>query len=472
MTSSISRRHLLSGTAAAGLGIAITGNVAAVAGTRASEGYGELVDDPDGLLSLPAGFSYTLVARTGVTTTTDGAKTASDPDGTGVFALGGGWALVNNHEIGRTIAQPPGPEAFGVPPLAGLTYDPGNRGGTSTIEVDADGNRIAEYVSLAGTSTNCAGGKSPWGTWLTCEETEDRSGRVRQKDHGYVFEVDPSSQAANVGKSPVPLKFLGRFAHEAVSIDPETTVIYETEDADEPNGLFYRWVPPEGFAPGKDALRTLALDSGGDTAGRLQAMSCYRGSTHVPDLSAATTPGTRYTVQWIDVPDRDAATVSLRSQFTDDQVTRGRKLEGTWWGDGGAYFVSSFARTSDGSLHEHDGQIWLYDPATEIGHAADHLRRQPRPRRRLRQLRRTRQHHRVAVRRGDHRRERPGHPAPGRASPTRARPIRIARNDLNESEFTGPCFSDDGKILFACIQSPGHVFAITGPWRRPSNADT
>ena len=471
MTSSISRRHLLSGTAAAGLGIAITGNVAAVAGTRASEGYGELVDDPDGLLSLPAGFSYTLVARTGVTTTTDGAKTASDPDGTGVFALGGGWALVNNHEIGRTIAQPPGPEAFGVPPLAGLTYDPGNRGGTSTIEVDADGNRIAEYVSLAGTSTNCAGGKSPWGTWLTCEETEDRSGRVRQKDHGYVFEVDPSSQAANVGKSPVPLKFLGRFAHEAVSIDPETTVIYETEDADEPNGLFYRWVPPEGFTPGKDALRTLALDSGGDTAGRLQAMSCYRGSTHVPDLSAATTPGTRYTVQWIDVPDRDAATVSLRSQFTDNQVTRGRKLEGTWWGDGGAYIVSSFARTSDGSLHEHDGQIWLYDPATEsvtlqtiFGvnldpavdsdsyDGPDNITVSP-------------YGGVIIAENGQGIQHLVGVTEQGKTYP-------IARNDLNESEFTGPCFSDDGKILFACIQSPGHVFAITGPWRRPSNADT
>ena len=471
MTSSISRRHLLSGTAAAGLGIAITGNVAAVAGTRASEGYGELVDDPDGLLSLPAGFSYTLVARTGVTTTTDGAKTASDPDGTGVFALGGGWALVNNHEIGRTIAQPPGPEAFGVPPLAGLTYDPGNRGGTSTIEVDADGNRITEYVSLAGTSTNCAGGKSPWGTWLTCEETEDRSGRVRQKDHGYVFEVDPSSQAANVGKSPVPLKFLGRFAHEAVSIDPETTVIYETEDADEPNGLFYRWVPPEGFTPGKDALRTLALDSGGDTAGRLQAMSCYRGSTHVPDLSAATTPGTRYTVQWIDVPDRDAATVSLRSQFTDEQVTRGRKLEGTWWGDGGAYIVSSFARTSDGSLHEHDGQIWLYDPATEsvtlqtiFGvnldpavdsdsyDGPDNITVSP-------------YGGVIIAENGQGIQHLVGVTDQGKTYP-------IARNDLNESEFTGPCFSDDGKILFACIQSPGHVFAITGPWRRPSNADT
>ena len=312
---------------------------------------------------------------------------------------------------------------------------------------------------------------SPWGTWLTCEETEDRAGRVRQKDHGYVFEVDPSSQAANVGKSPVPLKFLGRFAHEAVAIDPATTVIYETEDADEPNGLFYRWVPPEGFSAGKDALRTLALDSGGDTAGRLQAMSCYRGRRHILDLSAATTPGTRYTVQWVDVPDRDAATVSVRSQLTDEQVTRGRKLEGAWWGDGGAYFVSSFARSSDGSLNEHDGQIWLYDPATEsvtlqtlFGvnpdptvdtdsyDGPDNITVSP-------------YGGLILAENGAGIQHLVGVTDQGKTYP-------IARNDLNDSEFTGPGFSADGRILFACIQSPGHVFAITGPWRRPSNADT
>ena len=63
------------------------------------------------------------------------------------------------------------------------------------------------------------------------------------------------------------------------------------------------------------------------------------------------------------MPDRDARTVSVRKQFTDDQITRSRKLEGQWWGDGGAYFVASFARRSDGSANEHDGQVWFYDPA-------------------------------------------------------------------------------------------------------------
>ena len=150
-----------------------------------------------------------------------------------------------------------------------------------------------------------------------------------------------------------------------MAVDPTTSAIYETEDATGPNGLYLRWTPPEGFTAGKGALRALALGAGGDTAGRLQAMRCSRGSKHIPDLSLATQPGTQYTVEWVDVPDRLALTTSVRKQFTDDQVTRSRKLEGAWWGDGGAYFVASFARNSDGSVNEHDGQVWFYDPHTE-----------------------------------------------------------------------------------------------------------
>ena len=87
-------------------------------------------------------------------------------------------------------------------------------------------------------------------------------------------------------------------------------------------------------------------------------MSCYRGDQHIADLSEATRVGTRYKVDWVDVPDRDALTVSVRNQFAAGQITRSRKLEGQWWADGGAFFVSSFARTTDGSVHPHDGQVW------------------------------------------------------------------------------------------------------------------
>jgi secreted PhoX family phosphatase len=469
VASYLTRRGFLGRTAATGLGIVVAGSIDVIAGSggplaasRSSVGYGELVPDPAGLLALPPGFSYRIVSQAGVTPTADGVPAASDPDGTGMFPTATGCTLVNNHEIG-------GSEPFGVPTVAGLTYDTGARGGTSNIEVDADGNRLTEYTSVAGTHNNCAGGITPWGTWLTCEETEQRKGGQFQQDHGYVFEVDPASQAANVGKSPVPLKFLGRFAHEAVAVDPATQVGYETEDAASPNGLYYRWLPPAGFAGGKDALRTLALSSGGATAGRLQAMSCYRGSRHIPDLSLATQPGTQYAVRWVDVPDRDAATVPVRKQFSDEQVTRSRKLEGAWWADGGAYFVASFARAGDGSINEHDGQVWFYDPArgtvtlktifgvnldptvdTENYDGPDNITVSP-------------YGGVILAEDGEGIQHLVGVTDQGKTYP-------IARNELNDSEFTGPTFSADGRILFANIQTPGHVFAITGPWRRPSDA--
>ena len=179
------------------------------------------------------------------------------------------------------------------------------------------------------------------------------------------IEVVATSRATTTDEDPASLRFLGCFARRAVVVDPRSHVIYQTEDASGPSGLFYRWLPPIDFEGGKGALRELALSAGGDTAGTLQAMRCRLGGSHVPDLSLATRPGIRYQVEWVVVPDRDAKGTSVREQLSDDDVTRSRKLESAWWGRGGAYFVAGSARITDGSALEHDGQVWLYDPTTE-----------------------------------------------------------------------------------------------------------
>jgi secreted PhoX family phosphatase len=466
MDASVSRRSFLGGTAV-GLGFAFTGAGSLEAFARphpavpaSLTGYGPLVSDPNGLLALPEGFSYKVVAQSG-TQVGQIPVYPSNTDGMGVFRRRRGSILISNHENR-------GSEPYRVPVVPGLTYDPGALGGTSTIVVDRDGNRLDAYTSLAGTSTNCAGGVTPWRTWLTCEEVEVRAGGALTKDHGYVFEVDPSSAEANLDKSPIPLKFMGRYSHEAVAVDPDRHVVYLTEDAVTPNGLYLRWRPPRGFAGEKGALHDLAVSPGGGTAGRLQAMSCYLGDQHIPDLSIATEVGTTYRVRWVDVPDRDGRTTSVRKQFANDQVTRSRKLEGQWWGNNGAYFVSSFARREVGTVNQHDGQVWFYDPDERTVTLKTRFGLNPQP-------------DSLGTFDG---------PDNITVSPhgglilaedglgvqhligvsARGEAYALARNEIAEpldgGEFAGPCFSADGRILFVNLFTPGYTFAVTGPWRR------
>lgn len=455
---SLSRRDFLNRSALAGLFIAgstemFTGRVAAgEADYQERPGYGPLVDDPAGVLALPAGFAYTIVSQAGKTRLDTGEFTAGKHDGTGAFAgRGGGTALVNNHEIGG----PPAEAEFPVPHLDGLVYDPGSAGGCTVIETDRDGGRQREFVGIAGTSTNCAGGVTPWGTWLTCEETETRAGQDgATRDHGYVFDVDPRDPRAN--RNPRPIKALGRYSHEATCVDPRRGDIYLTEDASGPNGLIYRWRPPQDYRQGKARLHAL-----GATAGTLAALAATDAAgRHVDDLSRATKVGTTYRVSWQPVPDRDARETSTRAQFAVSDVTRARKLEGAWWGDGGAYIVSSFAREE--SPAPHDGQIWFYDPKRAVLTLRARFGLNPDPSKEgafdgpdnitvspyggviVAEDGEGLQHLVGVTDRGEH--------------------YPVARNEV-DGEFTGPVFGQNRRILFANVQSPGTMFAITGPWR-------
>ncbi|MHA6621562.1 alkaline phosphatase PhoX [Pseudonocardia sp. DLS-67] len=433
----LSRRSFLQRSAA---GVLLAGSTDVLRVAAAPAGYGALVDDPAGRLALPEGFTYAVVTDAGETELDTGEPTPRNHDGTGAFAAAaGGTVLVLNHEIREGAGT-----ELAVPHLDGLVYDPAAAGGCTIVTTDARGRRVSERVGIAGTSTNCAGGVTPWQTWLTCEETEARAGeRGYERDHGYVFEVDPFDRAAI--RDPRPVKALGRFIHEALAVDPAGGDVYLTEDASGPDGLLYRWSPPPGFRVGRGALRAL-----GDADGALAAMRCTdEAGKHVDNLSRASSAGTTYAVEWVELPDRDAREESVRKQLDDGRVTRAHKLEGAWWGHGGAYIVSSYSSS-------HRGQVWHYDPRRSTftlrllftgeddgSDGPDNISVSP--------------HGGVIVAEdGDGTNHLVGAAEDGTT-------FRLARSERG-SEFTGPVFSADGRVLFANVQVPGTMFAITGPW--------
>lgn len=465
----LSRRQFLHSAGAAGIGLTILGKADPLfaASKHAARlrggvaGYGPLVPDPDGLLDLPAGFSYRIVTQSGDALSAVGGfdpvgTAPGSHDGTAAFAArGGDVRLVVNHEQDNEATWP-------VLADPALTYDPKALGGTSTIHVDKRGAKELEYVSLAGTWSNCAGGHTPWGTWLSCEETEQRAdGTSATKDHGWVFEVDPSNPANNV--NPTPLSAMGRFAHEAVAIDPIRGHVYLTEDAGGPNGLLYR------FTPNNRRQRYGALRDGG----RLEAARVEG----LPDFAGASRIGARYRVRWVKVPEPEAQTTSTRKQFdyVDSDgaavsgpagpITRGHKLEGIYWRSGKAWIVTSYGRLDDGSVADHDGQVWAFDPASQTIELVV----------------------RYAVNSNPDS-DTPDSPDNIAVTPSgglilaedgeglshllgvnpQGETFLIARNAADSTEFTGPTFSPDGRILFVNIQQPGKVFAISGPWSNPA----
>ncbi|GAA0920246.1 hypothetical protein Vau01_017510 [Virgisporangium aurantiacum] len=380
----ISRRQVLTSGTAAGVSISVAGVLPSLAEPAAAHGndghdsggssggrpFPPLQDDPQGILALPAGFSYRIVTREGDTDMSFGqGKTPAYHDGTGVVAANRNrLTIIQNHEMSPHMSP------FGVPHVAGTVYDPGapNAGGCTVITTDGDGKRTGEWVGVSGTVRNCAGGVTPWGTWLTCEEVFINAGATwsaggqtgtYEKGHGYVLEVLQSDSAHQL---PKPIKALGRFEHEALAVEPNQRHIYLSEDASGPNGLFYRWTAP------RDARLGVGLaDRLSDNAGKLEAMQIRLDDGSIlPDVAYLTSAqiGRPFRVTWIEVPERDAVTKTIRTQFADGTVTRGKKFEGVWSTSKGCYIVNSFAFGANdlpADATKHDGMVWFYNYSDE-----------------------------------------------------------------------------------------------------------
>lgn len=246
--------------------------------------------DANGVRLLP-GFTSRIVARSGIAPVAGGPSWHSAPDGGACFpTAGGGWIYVSNSEIG------------------------GGGGGVRALRFDAAGNIVGCGIICSGTNLNCAGGKMPWGSWLTCEENGDT---------GRVLECDPLGVAAAADRPA-----LGRFNHEAAAWDEVQERIYLTEDR--ADGGLYRFTPDNFISPG------------------------------VPDLSAGTLEvaqvsggGLEGSVTWLEVPDPDGSPTPTRNQVA--AMTEFNGGEGVVARNGVVHFVT-----------KGDNRVWSYDVATQM----------------------------------------------------------------------------------------------------------
>jgi secreted PhoX family phosphatase len=422
------------------------------------EGYGPLIPDPRRMLDLPAGFRYQIISQAGETMS-DGFLVPSKADGMGCFPAGEDKVLlVRNHELG-VLDHDYGPFGLGgrlAPKLdRSVAYDFHDGGlplggGTTTILYDLKSRQtLSQHLSLVGTVVNCCGGVTPWGSWLSCEETTLSAGLEVGQDHGYVFEV-PSAGKNLV--APVALKAMGRFKHEAACIDPRTGVVYMTEDV--ADGLFYRFLPND--------RRNLAA------GGRLQALGLVEATTggdtrNFEDKSFP--PRGWKTTRWIDLDGVENPDDDLRRRGFEKGAALFARGEGLYFGQGELYFTC----TSGGAIGA--GQIFRYVPSpsegqpgekdqpgrlqlfvesadTQVLDYADNLVVSPWGHVIVCEDRYSdvdRNHLRGVTPEG--------------------RVYTLGRNVfIGNSEFAGACFSPDGATLFVNIQNPGITLAVTGPW--------
>ncbi|MEO5579140.1 MAG: alkaline phosphatase PhoX, partial [Gemmatimonadaceae bacterium] len=281
--------------------------------------------------------------------------------------------------------------------------------------------------------------------WLTCEESTQGIAAGWGRDHGYVFEV---AARATAEAGSIPLRAMGRFVHEAVAVDPATSIVYETED--QTTAGFYRFVPRS---------RQLLIDGG-----TLQILA-VKGSPQY-DSAIGQTVGKVLPVQWITIayPDPVAAATDPGAVFNQGfaaGAARFSRLEGCWYGDDSIYFVA----TDGGNAQA--GQVWRYRPMTAAEGELTLVFESPSA-----EILDSPDNITVSPGGGVVLCEDGGGEQSIRGLTTDGRVFDLAKNILNTSEFAGACFSPDGRILFVNTQGSaldagpdlGMTFAIQGPW--------